>query len=199
MSKANTTLNSFRATGSMFKQIGGDLMRQSILNLAAADAEISKADNVANKLRAIVSNNNEIRVVFAELLANPTLEGVKKVQQSLYMYGTEVSGLSKAVKADPFFAELPGKLQPILDGLGKNAADLAKNSEQKAAEFAAASKQIDDTWNLLTQFAESQKASASVERDQANTISIGAVLAGIVIAMAAGAALVITLKVRSAR
>ena len=194
MGKTSTTLNNFRATASMFKQIGGELMRQSILNLAAADVEISKADNVANKLRAIVSNNNEIRVVFAELLARPNQDGVKKVQQSLYMYGTEVGGLSKAVKSDPFFTELPGKVQPILDALGKNAADLAKNSEQKSAEFAAAAKQIDGTWNLLTDFAESQKATASTERNQANTISIGAVLAGIVIAMVAGAALVMTLK-----
>jgi methyl-accepting chemotaxis protein len=194
MAKAGTVLNSFRPTGSMFKQIGGDLMRQSILNLAAADVEISKADTVANKLRAIVSNNNQIRVVFAELVAHPSQEGVKKVQQSLYMYGGEVKGLSTAAKADPFFAELPGKMQPILDGLAGNAADLVKNAANKEAEFAAASKQIDGTWNLLTEFAESQKASASIEREQANTISIGAVFAGILIAMAAGAALVVTLK-----
>jgi len=194
MSSANTTLNSFRATGSMFKQIGGDLMRQSILNLAAADTEISKADSVANKLRSIVNNNNQIRVVFAELLADPNEEGVKKVHQSLYMYGTEVSGLAKAVKSDPFFVALPQQMQPILDGLAKAATDLVRNSGQKKAEFAAASKQIDGTWNLLTEFAESQKANASVERDHASTISIGAMLAGIVIAMAAGAALVVTLK-----
>nr|WP_210341638.1 HAMP domain-containing methyl-accepting chemotaxis protein [Rhizobium setariae] len=194
MDKANTTMNGFRSTATMFKQIGGDLMRQSILNLAAADAEISKADNVANKLRAIVANNNEIRVVFAELVASPDAAGVKKVQQSLYMYGAEVAGLSKAAKSDPFFAGLPGQVQPILDGLGKNAAALSTNSEQKGAEFAAAAKQIDGTWNLLTEFAESQKANAGVEREQANTISIGAVLAGIMIALAAGAALVMTLK-----
>jgi methyl-accepting chemotaxis protein len=194
MAKGGTVLNSFRPTGSMFKQIGGDLMRQSILNLAAADVEISKADTVGNKLRAIVSNNNQIRVVFAELVAHPSGEGVKKVQQSLYMYGGEVKGLSTAAKADPFFAELPAKMQPILDGLAKNAADLVKNAESKEADFTAASKQIDGTWNLLTEFAESQKASATVERKQANTISIGAVFAGILIAMAAGAALVVTLK-----
>ncbi len=194
MGQANGILNNFRGTASMFKQFGGDLMRQSILNLAAADVEISNADNVGNKLRAIVSDNNEIRVVFAELLANPDDDAVKKVQQSLYMYATEVGGLSTAVKDDPFFADLPKSMQPILDGLAKNAADLAKNAQQKKAEFAAASKQIDSTWNLLVSFAENQKVNAGVERQQANTISVGAVLAGILIAMAAGAALVVTLK-----
>ena len=192
MNKANGTLNSFRSTATMFRQI--ELMRQSILNLAAADVEISKADSVANKLRAIVGNNNEIRVGFAEFVANPTEAGVKKVQQSLYMYGAEVGGLSKAVKDDPFFKELPGKVQPILDGLAAHAVDLVKNSTQKTAEFAAAGKQIDETWQQLAEFADTQKVFAGTEREGANRISIGAVLVGIVIAMIAGGALVITLK-----
>jgi len=194
MGQANGILNNFRGTASMFKQFGGDLMRQSILNLAAADVEISSADDVANNLRAIVADNNDIRVVFAELLANPDEAAVKKVQQSLYMYANEVGSLSTTVKDDPFFADLPKKMQQILDGLEKNAVDLAKNAQQKKQEFAAASKQIDSTWNLLINFAENQKVSAGVERQQANTISVGAVLVGILVAMAAGAALVITLK-----
>lgn len=194
MNKANGTLNGFRTSATMFKQIAGDLMRQSILNLAAADKEISKADNVNNKLRAIVGSNNEIRVVFAELVALPNEERVKKVQQSLYMYSTEVGRLSGMAKDDPFFLELPGMAQPILDRLSQNAVQLKDISARKDAEFAAAAKQIDGTWNLLVQFAETQKQSAGAERQQANTISVGAMLIGILIAMAAGAALVMTLK-----
>jgi methyl-accepting chemotaxis protein len=194
MAKSAGTLNSFRATTAMFKQFGGELMRQSILNLAAADVQISNADDVANKLRAIVNDNNEIRVVFAELLAKPTEDGVKRAEQALYMYANEVAGLSQAVKDDAFFVELPKQMKPILDGLAKDAADLAGNSASKTAEFAAAAKQIDQTWQLLSEFAETQKASAGQEREGANRISIGAVVLGIIIAMAAGAALVITLK-----
>jgi methyl-accepting chemotaxis protein len=194
MSKANGTLNGFRSLATMFKQISGDLMRQSILNLAAADKEISKADAVNNKLRAIVGSNNEIRVVFAELVAVPSEERVKKVEQSLYMYSTEVGRLSGLAKNDPFFADLPSMSQPVLDKLAASATKLMEISARKDAEFAAAARQIDDTWNLLVRFAETQKQSAGAERQQANTISLGAMLAGIVIAMAAGAALVMTLK-----
>jgi methyl-accepting chemotaxis protein len=194
MNKANGTLNGFRSLAAMFKQIAGDLMRQSILNLAAADKEISKADTVNNKLRAIVGSNNEIRVVFAELVAVPNEERVKKVHQSLYMYSTEISRLSGVVKDDPFFADLPSMSQPILDKLAESATKLKDISARKDAEFAAAATQIDGTWNLLVQFAETQKQSAGAERQQANTISVGAMLVGILIAMAAGAALVMTLK-----
>jgi methyl-accepting chemotaxis protein len=194
MNKANGTLNGFRTSATMFKQIAGDLMRQSILNLADADKEISKADAVNNKLRALVGSNNEIRVVFAELLGVPTAERVKLVQQSLYMYSTEVGRLSGIAKDDPFFLELPGKTQPILDRLGASAERLNEISAKKDAEFQAAAKQIDGTWTLLVQFADAQKQGASVEREQANTISLGAMLIGVLIAMAAGAALVLTLK-----
>ena len=194
MAKAHGTLNGFRTSATMFKQIAGDLMRQSILNLADADKQISKADTVNNKLRAIVGNNNEIRVVFAELVANPDEAGVKKVHQSLYMYGTEIGRLAGVAKDDPFFADLPTMAQPILDRLAQNATKLMEISARKEAEFGAAAKQIDGTWNLLVQFAETQKQNAGAERQQANTISVGAMVAGILIAMAAGAALVMTLK-----
>jgi methyl-accepting chemotaxis protein len=194
MAKANGTLNGFRTSATMFKQISGDLMRQSILNLADADKEIGKADSVNNKLRAIVGNNNEIRVVFAELVAKPDEVGVKKVQQSLYMYGTEIGRLASVAKDDPFFAELPGVAQPVLDRLAANATKLMEISVRKDAEFGLAAKQIDGTWNLLVQFAETQKQNAGAERQQANTISVGAMVLGILIAMAAGAALVMTLK-----
>ncbi|MBP1862012.1 methyl-accepting chemotaxis protein [Rhizobium herbae] len=194
MNVANTTVGDLRPFATTFKQVGRELMRQSILNLAAADIEISNAEGVANKLRAIVGNNNEIRVVFAELAGNPSEEAVKKVERALYMYATEVTRLSQAVKNDPFFAELPAMMKPILDGLEKAAMAVSSSSVQKTTEFVAASKQIEETWQLLSTFAETQKANARVERDGANRISIGAVLLGIVIAMAAGAALVVTLK-----
>jgi methyl-accepting chemotaxis protein len=110
------------------------------------------------------------------------------------MYGNELSNISQLVKEDPFFASLPDKAKPILDAMAKSAEDLAANAAQRESEFSAAAKQIDGTWNLLTKFAENQKVNAGVERSQANTISVSAVFAGILIAMAAGAALVITLK-----
>ncbi|WP_412179003.1 methyl-accepting chemotaxis protein [Rhizobium sp. TRM95796] len=194
MTKTNGAINSFRTLATMFKQFGADLMRQSILNLAAADAQITKADSVANKLRSIVNNNNEIRVVFAELVAKPDQAGVKKVQESLYMYNTEVQRLASAVKDDAFFQGLPEIVKPVTTSLDQSAADLAANARSKETEFAAAAQQIDQTWNKLTQFAALQRDSAGAERDQANSISIGAMALGVLIAMGAGAALVITLK-----
>ncbi len=191
---ADQALLALQAPTAKLKATSDALMRRSVLDLATSDKEISMAEAVGNKLRGIVNINNEIRVVFAELVSKPDEESVKKVQQSLYMYANEVAALAALMSDDPVLSVLPAKVKPVLDTLASKAADIAANSLEKQAQFAAAAKLIDSTWNLLTQFAESQKANAGVERQQANTISIGAMSIGVLVAMLAGAALVMTLK-----
>ncbi|MBY5905298.1 HAMP domain-containing protein [Rhizobium leguminosarum] len=190
----DTAVANLAATGDSLKTIGDDLMRTSVLALAASDKDISQATNVGNELRAIVNSNNEIRVGFAELAGNSDDARVKKVQQSIYMYQTELGRLAGVVNDDPVFAEIPKKAQPVLDLLAANAAALSEGAVRKLAEFDSAAGQIDNTWNLLAQFAETQRQNAGQDRQQANRISGGAIVIGILIAMTAGAALVVTLK-----
>jgi len=194
MTSAGVAVGRFGELAMTIKTLSGELMRQSIVNLASADKDIAKADSVSNKLRAIGNDSNEIRVVFAELMTRPDEAAVKNVQQSLYMFDTEINRLASMNRKDTFFAGLPDRAKPLLDGLAADAAKVAENAKQKETEFAAAAKQIDGTWNILTEFAEKQKQSAGSEREQANTISIGVMALGVLIAMAAGAALVLTLK-----
>ncbi|MET0359317.1 MAG: HAMP domain-containing protein, partial [Pararhizobium sp.] len=189
-----TTLASLDRAAAAIKAASDEALRNAVSALAAAEGEIAKADRVGNKLRAIVGNANQIRVVFAELAAVPDEGGVKKVQQALYAYGKEMEGLATAVPGDTVLAALPAKAKPALASLETNALALVALSEKQRSEFDAAAAQIDGTWTLLTQFAESQKQSAGTEREQANTISLGATLAGILIALLAGTALVMTLK-----
>lgn len=190
----DTAVANLAATADSLKTIGDDLMRTSVLALAASDKDISQATNVGNALRSIVNSNNEIRVGFAELAGNPDDARVKKVQQSIYMYQTELGRLAGVVNDDSVFAEIPKKAQPVLDLLAANAAALSEGAARKLAEFDSAAGQIDNTWNLLAQFAETQRQNAGQDRQQANRISGGAIVFGILIAMTAGAALVVTLK-----
>ena len=52
------------AASDKLKSTANALMLRSVLDLAASDQEVSKAEGIGNKLRAIVNSNNEIRVVF---------------------------------------------------------------------------------------------------------------------------------------
>ncbi|PYE44120.1 methyl-accepting chemotaxis protein [Rhizobium sp. PP-F2F-G20b] len=189
-----TALASLDRAAAAIKTASDEALRNAVSALAAAEGEIAKADRVGNKLRAIVGNANQIRVVFAELAAVPDEGGVKTVQQALYAYGKEMEGLATAVPGDTVLAALPAKAKPALTSLEANALALVALSQKQRSEFDAAAAQIDGTWTLLTEFAENQKQSAGTEREQANTISLGATLAGILIALLAGTALVMTLK-----
>jgi methyl-accepting chemotaxis protein len=176
------------------KALSGDTMRKAQAQLGASDDEISKADKVGNKLRAIVGNLNQIRVAFAELSARPDEAMAKQAQKVVYLYGKDLKDLTTLVPEDTELSALPDKAQAPLSVLDDKALAFVDVQIKRQAEFDAAAAQIDATWTLLADFAESQKQSAGEERQQANSISVGATVVGVLVALTAGLALVMTLK-----
>ncbi len=187
-------IGEIRVAARAVKSFADDIMRKSVSDLAAAEGQIGKADQVGNKLRAIVNYANQIRVGFAELGGAPTEANAKLIQQGLYAYRKEVEGLAKAMPDVKAMAELPPQAEPALKALEADSMAIVDQRARQQAEFDVAAKEIDGMWGLLADFAERQKQSAGSEREQANTISIGATLLGILVAMLAGGVLVITLK-----
>jgi methyl-accepting chemotaxis protein len=102
--------------------------------------------------------------------------------------------LEGSAKDVPFYAPLKATLLPAIDAMDKDSAALVKASEARHNKFDAAAAEIDVIWKQLTSFAELQKQSAGQERENANGISIGATVLGIVIAIFAGIGLVMTFK-----
>ena len=192
--KAMAALNTLRTSAIMFRQMSGDLMRTAITRLQSIETDIARADSIANRLRNIATRHNEIRVAVAELFNKPDDLGVDKIKLAMNMYSAELRRLAGAAKGDQYFASVNGLAKPVLDQIRVNSENLVKNAKARADAFAEATQRIDQTWQLLSQFAETQKVNAGEEREDANRISIGAVVLGILIAMAAGAALVLTLK-----
>ncbi len=176
-------------------QTAGDtIMRKGVTDLAASEGKTELADKVGNKLRSIVNHGNEIRVSFADLQAAPSQKGVEHAQKSLFLYGQEVDALAAMAPDNDGLAALPSQAKEALKALDASAVALLDIQSRRQKEFNAAAAVIDSTWSHLSDFAESQKQSAGAERSQANSISVGAMVVGVLIAMAAGAALVITLK-----
>ncbi|OQP86487.1 hypothetical protein BTR14_10760 [Rhizobium rhizosphaerae] len=176
------------------KDLADDTLRKSVGDLAAAEAQIAKADIVGNKLRGIVGNGNQLRVLFAELGAKPTEANAKLIEQALYSYGQALSGLAAALPGEKAMAEIPAQAKDALAALSAQALAIVDLVTKRQTEFTVAGGKIDQLWGMLSQFAESQKQSAGAERVQANSISVGAMVAGMLIAMLAGAILVMTLK-----
>ncbi|THV20723.1 methyl-accepting chemotaxis protein [Peteryoungia ipomoeae] len=73
-------------------------------------------------------------------------------------------------------------------------ADLVAVSKESGESYLRAGSDLNVIWGKLTNFAEVQKVSAGEERQDANSISIGATILGILISIFAGIGLVLTFK-----
>ncbi|MGZ2461730.1 methyl-accepting chemotaxis protein [Rhizobium anhuiense] len=166
---------------------------------AAADLDSTNggsldADKVTKKLRSIVSNSSDVKIAFASILGEPTEDNVKAVERSLFVYAGEVSLLTELVAIDPYFGEVPGKVNAIADDLRGSAAGLEANRTGSEEQYRHATDNINQIWELMDAFADSQRQMASTERSLANSVSLASMAVGFFIAVASGTALIVTLK-----
>ncbi|OWV85840.1 hypothetical protein ATY75_24045 [Rhizobium sp. N122] len=177
------------------------LQTQSVaaVDQAAADLNGSNsgsldADKVTKKLRSIVSNSSDVKIAFASILGEPTEDNVKAVERTLFVYTGEVSLLTELVAIDPYFGEIPGKVEEIAGELRDSAAGLEANRASGEEQYRHATDKINEIWGLMDAFADAQRQMASTERTLTNSISLTSMAIGFLVAIASGAALVITLK-----
>ncbi|MFN3442730.1 MAG: methyl-accepting chemotaxis protein, partial [Rhizobium rosettiformans] len=85
-------------------------------------------------------------------------------------------------------------LAPVVDQMTAASAEFVKVSEDRKISYDRAGAELNEIWKQLTTFAEMQKVSAGQERQEANSISIGATGIGILISIFAGIGLVLTFK-----
>jgi methyl-accepting chemotaxis protein len=194
VSLANYLMRKIRESSKTIKDVAATRIRDAIVQMKETDAEISKAETIAGRLRYVIENHSTVRVLTAEFVNNPDDASLKAVKQALYMYEIEIGRLAKTAKADPYFAALPEKASTATAGLMAAADVLVKNVASRQAQFSDASARIDRTWQLLAEFAELQKQNAGQERQDANSISIGATLFGVLISIGAGFGLIFTFK-----
>lgn len=167
---------------------------EAVAELAKQEQSANIAGKVSNKLKAITAYGGQIRIAFAELAAKPDGNSVALVGKTLILYAQELSELASIVPDNLALSELPTNNQPVLKALGDTAKAIVETYVQQQAEFDAAAAQIDNTWSRLSEFSEAQKRIAGDDREQANSISAGAMFTGILIAILAGLALIITLR-----
>ena len=93
-----------------------------------------------------------------------------------------------------FYDSLTAAITPLLANLTTDTEGLVKSSAERIASFDEASRTMDSIWVSLTSFADLQKDVAGTERQEANRLSIGTMIAGVVLAVIGGIALVMTLQ-----
>ncbi len=135
-----------------------------------------------------------IQIEFARFVATPTKENRERLVQEFQIVRKDLEALQGSAKAEKFYADLMGSLPPALKQMEADSAALVDLDVKRKWVYASATRQVDVIWGYLTAFAETQKNSATDEREHANTLSVSATLAGILIAIVAGIGLVMTFK-----
>ncbi|MGR9299255.1 methyl-accepting chemotaxis protein (plasmid) [Rhizobium leguminosarum] len=135
-----------------------------------------------------------IQIVMAKLTLAPTDANLQRLSQEIAAVRKGLDTLISNAGGVTQFDNLKAKLLPALDKMQKAATDLVRISAQRQDEFHLAAADVDRMWSQLTAFAEVQRQNAAEERADANSMSLGTTILGVVIAILAGVGLTVTLK-----
>ncbi|WP_120278268.1 HAMP domain-containing methyl-accepting chemotaxis protein [Rhizobium sp. AG855] len=184
----------FRGFATTLDQGAKEKYASSVEKFAAVETGAVQADDVQAGSRMLVADVYDLRLVAANFLnvkddkaREPLLRQIKLVSDNLVVLGGSI-----ADKA--FYDSLTGAIQPLLASLTSDSETLVKTSGARAESFADASRTMDAIWASLTSFADLQKDAAGTERQEANRLSIGTTIAGVILAIIGGFALVLTLQ-----
>jgi methyl-accepting chemotaxis protein len=192
--KMSSKLSSFRQTSVYLGVAAALKMKNATQKFAELDAPLVKAEGILADSRKVVTSGYSIQIELARFLEDPSEVNRKRLFGEFEIVRKDIVMLEGSAGDQPFFKEVRSKLLPSVDALDKASVEMVKASEERHKQFNDAAAQIDVIWKQLTSFAELQKQSAGLERENANGISIGATVLGIVIAIFAGIGLVMTFK-----
>jgi methyl-accepting chemotaxis protein len=192
--KMNTKLSSFRQISVYLGLAASQKMKEATLKFAELDQPLVKAEGVLGDSRKVVSAGYSIQIELARFMIAPTAANLARLKKEFDIVETDMVALSGSAHDLEFFKKLESALLPAVAKMDTDSKALVSVTDERMGQFTAAATDIDAIWKQLTAFAELQKESAGKERDSANSISVGATITGILIAIFAGIGLVMTFK-----
>ncbi len=179
---------------SKITKIAGDMMHGAVVDLTSTDKSSALANTMNRKMAALTATRANIDIGIAKLTTAPTKEQLAATQSDIYLFGKTLDDIAATATDDASFKAMDDGLKPTLAKFSDSAQALLDIFNRKNTEFAAAAAQIDQTWSLLSEFADQQKDAAKHESTSASSISIGVVVAGIIVAILAGIGLILIFR-----
>ncbi|NTJ67637.1 HAMP domain-containing protein [Agrobacterium rhizogenes] len=174
--------------------VAGRRVKDAVAKSAEAAKPVERARASQRDGQKLITSGYVIQIVMARLTLAPTDGNLQRLLQEFAAVRKGLDALLSDAGGIAQFDGLKPKLLPALDKMQKDAADLVRISAQRQDEFHAAAADVDRTWSQLTAFADEQRQNAATERTDANSISLGTAILGILIAIFAGIGLTVTLK-----
>ncbi len=169
-------------------------MKDATIKFGELDAPLAKAQAVIADGRSLQSAGYGLQIMMARFLLAPTEENRALLENQFAALKTAMAALEKTAADQPDLVSAAQTLAPVVDQMTAASAEFVKVSEDRKISYDRAGAELNEIWTQLTAFAEMQKVSAGQERQEANSISIGATGIGILISIFAGIGLVLTFK-----
>ncbi len=167
---------------------------KAIRGLSGLESEKVRASAMLQDSHRLSGSMYAIQIELARFLGAPTKENRDRLVQEFQIVHKDLEALQGSAKSEKFYADLMDSLPPALKQMEADSAALVDLDGKRMWVYASATRQVDVIWGYLTAFAETQKNSASDEREHANVLSVSATLIGILVAVVAGIGLVLTFK-----
>ncbi|GAC1041680.1 methyl-accepting chemotaxis protein [Rhizobium sp. No.120] len=187
-------LSRFRQTSTYTQLTATQMMRQATTTFVSLDARVAQTNSVLQDTRRLQDSIYSLQLVLADFDANTTKDNLVRLRQEVSKLGGDIDTLNQSAKSMDFAGDIDSAIRPAIKSMDDAGGKLVETIDQRIAEYAGARQQLDQVWGQLTAFAETQKQSAGSERNQANSISILATALGIILSVAGGIALVLTLQ-----
>jgi methyl-accepting chemotaxis protein len=184
----------FRQASIQLQTAATTTMRNATTTFGKLDAPLVKANKIVEEARGVLTAVSNIRLAASSFLDTAQQADQARLARELNVLNQAIGEIGTTAADMPFFAGLAATIQPVTTQMKADSISLVGVSAARHKEFAEAAAEIDQIWQQLVGFAEEQKTNAGLEREKANQVSVLATIAGVVIALLAGVALVLTLK-----
>ncbi|AAB91658.1 probable methyl-accepting membrane chemoreceptor (plasmid) [Sinorhizobium fredii NGR234] len=158
------------------------------------DASVAKAGLVMQDTRHLTDAIYLTRIALAEFMLDRSAEKQSTLAMHLAQCRNALFALSSTAGDLGFAGEQSTKLATSFDRIEQSAVELVGATGKRTQQFQAAADEIDHIGEQISLFADLQRSAAGRQSQDANRLSIGAMVLGVIIALVSGAALVLTLK-----
>lgn len=191
---AGSILARFRSFQAVLQESAATKYAVSVQKFAAVETGAVQAADVLVGSRTLVADVYDLRIMTATFLNVKDDKSREPILRQIKLIGDNLAVLGGSISDKTFYDSLTGAITPLLAALTSDTEGLVKTSAERIASFDEASRTMDAIWASLTSFADLQKDVAGTERQEANRLSIGTMIAGVVLAVFGGIALVMTLQ-----
>ena len=200
----DTSMEAGRAMGSILARFRGfqailqesatTKYAESVQKFAAVETGAVQAADVLVGSRTLIADVYDLRIMTATFLNVKDDKTREPILRQIKLIGDNLAVLGGSIADKAFYDSLAAAITPLLASLTADTEALVKTSAERIASFDEASRTMDAIWASLTSFADLQKDVAGTERQEANRLSISTMIAGVVLAVIGGIALVLTLQ-----